>query len=79
MYTNKLDDKVNKCDNTYHITIKMKVVDIESSTYIDSSKKINDRDIKLEIKKEEINGTFYEKQTKSKKKKKIKKSSELKK
>ena len=27
MYLNKLDDIVNKCNNTYHCTIKMKPVD----------------------------------------------------
>ena len=34
----KLDDIVNKCNNTYHSTIKMKPVDVKSNTYIDSSK-----------------------------------------
>ena len=32
----KLDDIVNKCNNTYHSTIKMKLVDVTSNTYINS-------------------------------------------
>ena len=31
---------VNKYDNTYHSTIKMKTVDVKSNTYIDSSKEL---------------------------------------
>ena len=41
MYVNELDDIVNKCNNAYHITIKMKLVDIKSSPYIDFDKNIN--------------------------------------
>ena len=40
MYIDKLDDMVNKYDNAYHRAIKMKSVDLKSSTYIDSSKEI---------------------------------------
>ena len=43
VYIDQLDDIVNKYNNTYHSTIKMKPVDVESSTYIDSSKEINDK------------------------------------
>ena len=42
-----IDNIVNKYDNTHHSTIKMKLVDVKSSTYIDSSKEINDRDPKF--------------------------------
>ena len=49
MYIDKLDDIVNKYNNTYHSTIKMKPVDVKSSTYIDSSQKINDKDPKFKI------------------------------
>ena len=49
VYIDKLDDIVNKYNNTYHSTIKMKPVDVKSSTYIDSSKEINDKDPKLKI------------------------------
>ena len=34
----KLDNIVDKYNNTYHSTIKMKPVDIKPRTYIDSSK-----------------------------------------
>ena len=47
VYIDKLDDIVNKYNNTYHRTIKMKPVDIKSSTYIDSSKENNDEDPKF--------------------------------
>ena len=36
---NKLDNIVNKYDNTYHSTIKLKPVDVKSSTYIDFNNK----------------------------------------
>ena len=49
VYINILDDTVNKYNNTYHITIKMKPVDVKQSTYIDSIKEINDKDPKLKI------------------------------
>ena len=38
LYTDKLDDIINKYNNTYPSTIKMKPVDVKSSPYIDSSK-----------------------------------------
>ena len=49
LYIDKLDDIVNKSNNTYHGTIKMKPVDVKSSTYIDSSKEIDDKDPKFKI------------------------------
>ena len=49
MFIDKLDDIVNKYNNTYHSTIKMKPVDVKSITYIDSSKEINDKDRKFKI------------------------------
>ena len=49
VYIDKLDDIVNKYNNTYHRTIKMKPVDIKPSTYIDYSKEINDEDPKFKI------------------------------
>ena len=41
MYIDKLDDTVNKCNNKFYSTIKMKSVDVKSSTYNDFDKKIN--------------------------------------
>ena len=49
VYTDKLDDMVNKYNNTNHITIKMRPVDVKSNIYVDSSKEINDRDPKFKI------------------------------
>ena len=49
VYVDKLDDIVNKYNNTYHSTVKMKPVDIKSNTYINSSKEINDKDSKFKI------------------------------
>ena len=42
-YIDKLDDIVNKYNNTYHDTIKMKPVDVKSNRYIDFSKEINNK------------------------------------
>ena len=41
----KRDDIINKYNNTYHSTIKMKPVDVKSNTYINSSKEINNKEI----------------------------------
>ena len=49
LYIDKLDDIVNKYNNTYHSTIKMKPVNVRSSTYINSSKEINAKDPKFKI------------------------------
>ena len=40
VHIDKLDDIVNKYNNTYYKTIKMKPADVKLSTYIDSSKEI---------------------------------------
>ena len=49
VYIVKLDPIVNKYNNTYHSTSKMKPVDVKSNTYIDSSKEINNKDPKYKI------------------------------
>ena len=49
IYINKLDNVVNKYNNTYLSTIKMKPVDVKSNTYIDSSKKVNNKNPKLKV------------------------------
>ena len=49
VYIDKLDDTINKYNNTYQSTIKMKPVAVKSSTYIDSSKEIDNRDPKFKI------------------------------
>ena len=43
VYIDKLDDMVNKYNNTYHDTIKMKPVDVKSNGYINFSKEINNK------------------------------------
>ena len=48
VYIDKLDDIINKYDNTYS-TIKMKPVDIKSNTYIESSKENNDKNPNFKI------------------------------
>ena len=40
MYIDKLDDIVNKYNNTYHTTIKMKPADVKSNTYIQFNKNV---------------------------------------
>ena len=47
VYIDKLDDIVNKYNNTYHIAIKMKSVEVKSNTHINSTKEINDEDLNL--------------------------------
>ena len=49
MYINKLDDIVNKGNNTYHRTIKVKPVDVKDNAYINSSKEVNDKDPKFKV------------------------------
>ena len=49
VYIDKLDDIVNKYNNTNHSTIKTKSVDVKSNTYIDSSKETNNKDLKFKI------------------------------
>ena len=47
VYIDKLDDIVNKYNNTYHSIIKTRPLDIKSSTYI--SNEISDEDPKFKI------------------------------
>ena len=49
VYIDKLDDIVNKYNNIYHNTIKMKPVNVKSSMYIHSRKEINNKDPKFKI------------------------------
>ena len=49
VYVYKLYDVVDKCNNTCRSKIKMKPVDVKSSTYINSSKETNDEDPKFKI------------------------------
>ena len=49
VYIDKLNDTVNKYNNTYHSTIKMKLADVKSDRYINSGKEINNKDPKFKI------------------------------
>ena len=48
-YIDKLDDMVNEYNNTYHITIKIKPIDVKDNTYINIDKEVNDKDPKFQI------------------------------
>ena len=49
VYINKLDDIVNEYNSTYHITIKMKPVDVKDNTYTDFEKEVNNRHPKFKV------------------------------
>ena len=49
VYIDKLDDIVDKYNNTYHTTIKMKPTDAKDNTYINTSKEINNKDPKFKV------------------------------
>ena len=49
VYVDKLADIVNKYNNTYHSTLKMKPADVKSITYIDFKKENNKEDPKFKI------------------------------
>ena len=49
VYIDKLDNIGNKYNNRYHTTIKIKLIDVKSNTYIDSSKEIKNKDPKFKI------------------------------
>ena len=49
LYINKLDDIVNEYNNTYHRTIKIKPVDLENNTHIDSIKEVNYKDPSFKV------------------------------
>ena len=49
VFIDKLDDIVNKYNNAYQNTIKLKPVDVKSDTYINFSKENNDKDSKFKV------------------------------
>ena len=49
MYVDKLDDLVNKYNNTCHKRIKMNSADVKSNTYINSNKEVNDKNPKFKV------------------------------
>ena len=44
-----LDDIVNKYNNTIHITIKMKSIDVKDNTCVDWKKEVNDKNPKFKV------------------------------
>ena len=49
VHIDKLDNIVNKYNNTYHRTIKMKPVNVKNNTYTDSNEEVNDKDPKFKV------------------------------
>ena len=49
MYIDKLDDIVNKYNNTYHRTIKMKPINVKDNTHIKIDKEINNKGPKFKV------------------------------
>ena len=49
VYIDKLNAIVNKYNNTYHTTIKMKLIDVKDNTYINTNKEINYKDPKFKV------------------------------
>ena len=49
VHIDKLDNIVNKQNNIYHSTTKIKPVDVKSGTYVDFSKEDNQKDSKSKI------------------------------
>ena len=47
VYIDELNETVNKYNNTYHRTIKMKPADVKSSRYIDFNKENNKEGLKF--------------------------------
>ena len=49
VYIHKLDDIVNEYNNAYHTTIKMKPIDVKDNTYINTDKKINNKNPRFKV------------------------------
>ena len=49
MYIDKLNAIVNKYNNTYHTTIKMKPISVKDNTYINTNKEINYKHPKFKV------------------------------
>ena len=49
MYIENLDYIINKYNNTYHRTIKVKPVDVKDNTYIDFCKEVPLKDPKFKV------------------------------
>ena len=49
VYIDKLDDIVDKYNNTYHTTIKMKPIDVKDHTFINANQEINNKNPKFKV------------------------------
>ena len=49
VYIDKLDDRVNEYNNTYHAKFKIKPTDIKTSTYIDFGVENNNKELNFEV------------------------------
>ena len=49
VHIDKLDDIISKYNNTYHRTITINPADVKSNTYINTGKKINNKDPKSKV------------------------------
>ena len=49
VYIDKLDDIVDEYNNTYHITIKTKPIDVKDNTYKNADKELNNKDPKFKV------------------------------
>ena len=49
VYIDKLNDIVNKYNNTYHRTIKIKPVDVKDNTYINTDRQVITEIINLKL------------------------------
>ena len=49
VYVDVLSDIVDKYNNTYHKTIKMKPIDVESDSFAEYSEKSNEKDHKFKV------------------------------
>ena len=49
VYIDKLDHIVNEYNNTYHRTIKMKLIDVKENTDINIDKEVNEKDPKFKV------------------------------
>ena len=43
VYVDKSDDIINKYNDTYHRTIKLKPIDVKDNAYINIDKEVNDK------------------------------------
>ena len=49
VYFDVLDDIVDEYNNTYHITIKMKPIDIKSDSFAEYNEESNEKDPKFKV------------------------------